>query len=386
MNRKIWNFLAILSLTLGMAVGEMNLRSTDSNQGPLSATKFSHNFETASFSFSDSYKLGVRRSPYRFTTLNAADADPLALQEDDTKTGLKAVCLETDDLQGETATYSAKVTEVKMSDSIQPGAEFRVEVYATNTGNVTWYGANSRCPDKTMVNLGTAKEQDRASRFFYRGADQGWLGTNRVQMVEDAIHPGETATFAFNSIAPTDESIYREYFNLVAENVSWFVNADFPVDVRVGTATEDDEYKLQFIKDASLDTRSVIGDKTIEVDLSEQKMILKFGDQAVYTLKVSTGKASTPTPTGNWKILRKQELRIGGESPHYRMPYFQQFTSYGHGMHALPYLANDGGTFWQEALSHIGVPVSHGCIRMLPDDAVMVYNFGEIGTPLTIYR
>jgi lipoprotein-anchoring transpeptidase ErfK/SrfK len=354
MNRKVLNFLAILSLTIGLAVGEMNLRSSDSNQGSVSATKFSHNFETDSFNFSDSYKLGVRRSPYRFTTLNAADADPLALQEDDTKTGLKAVCLETDDV--------------------------------ANTGNVTWIGANSHCPDKTIVNLGTFNEQDRASRFFYRGTDQGWLGTNRVQMIEDAVRPGETAIFAFNSVAPADESIYREYFNLVAEGVSWFVDTEFPMDVRVGTATEDDEYKLQFMKSVSTDTRSVAGDKSIEVDLSEQTMMLKFGDQAVYTLKISSGKSNTPTPTGSWKILSKQELRIGGESPHYRMPYFQQFTSYGHGLHALPYLASDGGTFWEEALSHIGVPVSHGCIRMLPDDAVVVYNFGEVGTPLNIYR
>ncbi|MFA5842666.1 MAG: L,D-transpeptidase family protein [Candidatus Gracilibacteria bacterium] len=386
MNKRNWHFLAILSLTIGLAVGEMNLRSSDSNQGSVSATKFSHNFETDSFSFSDSYKLGVRRSPYRFTTLNAADADPLALQEDETKTGLKAVCLETDDLQGEAATYTATITEVKMSDAIQPGEEFRVEIYVENTGNVTWFGANSHCPDKTIVNLGTFNEQDRASRFFYRGTDQGWLGTNRIQMIEDSVRPGETAIFAFNSIAPADESIYREYFNLVAEGVSWFVDTEFPMDVRVGTATEDDEYKLQFMKSVSTDTRSVTGDKSIEVDLSEQTMMLKFGDQAVYTLRVSTGKSNTPTPTGNWKILSKQELRIGGESPHYRMPYFQQFTSYGHGLHALPYLASDGGTFWEEALSHIGVPVSHGCIRMLPDDAVVVYNFGEVGTPLNIYR
>lgn len=386
MNKKIWHFLAVLSLTLGIAVGEMSLRSEGSNQGPLFATKISHNFETDSFNFSNTYKLGVRRSPYRFTTLNATDADPLALQKDDIKTGLKAVCLETDNLQGVTATYSALVTEVKMSDSILPGAEFRVEIYVENTGNVTWYGYNSRCPDKTIVNLGTTYELDRASRFFYRGADQGWLGNNRIFMIEDAVHPGEIATFAFNSIAPIDESIYREYFNLVAENVSWFTDTEFPVDVRVGTVTEDDEYKLQFIKSVSTDIRSVTGDKSIEVDLSEQKMILKFGEQAVYEFTISSGASGTPTPTGNWKILSKQELRIGGASPHYRMPYFQQFTSYGHGLHALPYLANDGGTFWTEALSHIGVPVSHGCIRMLPDDAVLTYAFGEVGTALNIYR
>jgi len=115
-------------------------------------------------------------------------------------------------------------------------------------------------------------------------------------------------------------------------------------------------------------------------------MYLKVGEEAVYQMTISSGASETPTPTGTWSVLNKQELRIGGAWPHYRMPYWQGFTSWGHGLHALPYLESDGGVFWSEALTHIGIPVSHGCIRMLPDDAVTVYEFSDVGTSLYIHH
>ena len=67
------------------------------------------------------------------------------------------------------------------------------------------------------------------------------------------------------------------------------------------------------------------------------------------------------------------------------MLYFQLFTWRGHGLHALPYLMNDGGVFWKEALSDIGKPVSHGCVRQLPEDAITLYNFTSVGTPIWIH-
>ena len=103
-------------------------------------------------------------------------------------------------------------------------------------------------------------------------------------------------------------------------------------------------------------------------------------------METSTGAYDTPTPRGNYKILNKQELRIGGAAPHYRMPFWQGWRTDGYGIHGLPYLgANDGGWFWKEAENHIGIPVSHGCIRTPDRDAETLHGFTVIGTPMFIY-
>lgn len=383
--RKLWLTLATIALTVGVAVGEA--RVSDPQIEISTPTKLNRDIQASSFSVSDSSKQGARRLPYNLSKLTSKDANPLE-QDDPLREGVKSVCFWEDVLaEGELAVYSAEIPEVKVSDDILPGESFRVQMYLKNTGNVTWFSLDSNCPDKPAVNLGTIKTTDRASVFFQEGEQTGWIGNNRVQMVEDAVKPGETATFAFTSVAPVTDTIYREYFSLVAEGTTWFEGFEVPVDIRVGEITEEDETKLAFINAVSIDTRSLTGDKSIQVDLSDQRMVLAYGDIAAYELPVSTGASSTPTPTGTYKIMNKQELRVGGASPHYRMPYFQQFTSQGHGLHALPYLGSEGGGwFWEEALDHIGTPVSHGCIRMLPEDAVRVYEFSDVSMALVIER
>ena len=80
-------------------------------------------------------------------------------------------------------------------------------------------------------------------------------------------------------------------------------------------------------------------------------------------------------------------MRIGAKPPHYVMPKFMMFRQGGYGIHALPSLSRKGGdVFWTEARSHIGRPVSHGCIRVLPEDANFVYDFAEVGTPVDVQR
>lgn len=379
--KKFWLMMATLALTVGVAVGEAQLSHTKIE--PYVALKMTHNIQSSSFNMVDNTKRGVMRATYRVSFLNFGSFNPLARAEEPAKEGIKRVCFWEDEV--EEMIYSANVVEVKMNDEINPGDEFRVEVYVENTGNMTWYGYSSGCLDKTLVHMGTTNELDRASVFVQSGATTGWLGDNRVKMVDDAVQPGEMATFAFSSVAPEEEGIYKEFFNLVAEDIEWFKDFEIGVEIPVGEVTEDDKFKAQFLKSMSANTRDLADERSLEVDLSDQSMLLKFGDQVAYSMTISSGAAATPTPTGTWHILNKQELRIGGAWPHYRMPYWQGFTSVGHGLHALPYLESDNGVFWEEALSHIGIPVSHGCLRMLPDDSITVYEFGEVGMELYIH-
>ena len=138
-------------------------------------------------------------------------------------------------------------------------------------------------------------------------------------------------------------------------------------------------------KSANLSTLKLEGGKNLEVDLSQQEMYVKIGDTTIRTFPVSTGAPHHPTPPGEFKIFLKQEVRVAGSTPHYIMPLYQMFKAGGYGLHALPSLANDHGVFWREALDHIGSARSHGCIRLLPDDAKFVWNFTDLGTPLKVH-
>lgn len=283
--------------------------------------------------------------------------------------------------------YKAELISQEIQGWTEPGQEFEAYVYVRNSGNTTWFGDSSGCAGVNYMRLGTARERDRDS-VFYNPGDSRWVTPNRISMVEQRVEPGEIATFAFRSRAPRVADIFREYFQPVIENTNWFESKEETahLDLYVGQVDAETEQKLLYLnKSGQASTLDLSGDPVIEVDISEQKMIFKFGDTIVREFTVSTGKEKTPTPLGTFKILNKQELRIGGAAPHYRMPMWQGFTQWGHGLHALPSLGNDRGVFWTEALNHIGQRVSHGCIRMLPEDAEDLYSLTTVGLKVVVH-
>jgi hypothetical protein len=93
--------------------------------------------------------------------------------------------------------------------SIVPGAKAYLRVQAQNNGNQTW--------DQSFARLGTTGPQDRCSSF----ADASWNACNRISMTNNSVLPGEVATFDFSVTAPSTPGIYRECFNMVAENRQW---------------------------------------------------------------------------------------------------------------------------------------------------------------------
>lgn len=126
----------------------------------------------------------------------------------------------------------------------------------------------------------------------------------------------------------------------------------------------------------------------VHVDLAEQKLCIEaYGNMCAKEFPVSTGASDTPTPTGEFKVYFKQPLRISGGEERYRMPNYMSLAENGaFGFHSLPYLGSSdtGSAFWHEARWHIGVPVSHGCIRMLPEHSDEFYSIVPVGTPVLI--
>ena len=129
------------------------------------------------------------------------------------------------------------------------------------------------------------------------------------------------------------------------------------------------------------------GTKMIRIWLESQRMYLVENGVVTHTYPISTGAPQTPTPQGSFEVFKKEDLRISKQGVPYRMPNYISFTkSNSHGIHALPYLgaSPDRSGYWHEALEHIGTPVSHGCVRLLPEDSAVLYEWAEMGVPVEI--
>lgn len=118
--------------------------------------------------------------------------------------------------------------------------------------------------------------------------------------------------------------------------------------------------------------------KFILVDLSEQKVRLYLEGKMIAEYLASTGRPGMETPTGTFRVLKKEKMHWSVTYGLY-LPYALQFYN-GYYIHELPIWP--GG--YQEGAEHLGRPVSHGCVRVGSRAAREIYNFAEIGTKVII--
>ena len=119
--------------------------------------------------------------------------------------------------------------------------------------------------------------------------------------------------------------------------------------------------------------------KYVDIDLSQQKLCTIEGNNILGCYTISSGKASTPTPKGTRTIQDKNPMAWSSPYGLY-MPYWNGMGG-GYGIHELPEWP--GG--FKEGESHLGIPVSHGCVRLGVGPAQTVYNWADIGTPVYIH-
>ncbi|MFH0955731.1 MAG: L,D-transpeptidase family protein [Candidatus Falkowbacteria bacterium] len=120
--------------------------------------------------------------------------------------------------------------------------------------------------------------------------------------------------------------------------------------------------------------------KKIEINIGkEQKLYYFLDDVRVGEFKISSGKSSSETPRGNFKIDGKA-LRAWSKYGLW-MPYWMSLKNGYFGIHELPEWPNG----IKEGENHLGIPVSHGCIRLGVGPAEFLYNWAPIGTSVKIY-
>lgn len=120
--------------------------------------------------------------------------------------------------------------------------------------------------------------------------------------------------------------------------------------------------------------------KKIEINTGqEQKLYYFLADVRMGEFKISSGKLSMRTPKGNFKIDGKS-LRAWSKYGLW-MPYWLSLKNGYFGIHELPVWPNGA----KEGENHLGVPVSHGCVRLGVGPAEFLYNWAPIGTVVKIY-
>jgi len=99
----------------------------------------------------------------------------------------------------------------------------------------------------------------------------------------------------------------------------------------------------------------------ISIDKSSQHMTVAVDGQQRYVWPVSTGRPGYDTPGGTFKINRMDADHFSQEWDNAPMPHTMFFDLHGHAIH---------GFF---DVKHLGLAVSHGCVRLSPDHAATLF-------------
>jgi hypothetical protein len=97
-----------------------------------------------------------------------------------------------------------------------------------------------------------------------------------------------------------------------------------------------------------LDKKHEVNKYLVNVYLNSQEATITYEGNIIQRTKISSGKSSTPTPTGTYIIVEKDRHHVSNLY-HVKMPYFQRFDVTAFGLHSgrVP-----------------NYPASHGCVRL----------------------
>ena len=100
----------------------------------------------------------------------------------------------------------------------------------------------------------------------------------------------------------------------------------------------------------------------IEIDKASQSMTVSRDGAALHRWPVSTGIRRYDTPSGSYTPFRMEKDHFSREWDDAPMPHSIFFTKVGHAIHGTNHLRA------------IGRPASHGCVRLLPENARVLFD------------
>jgi len=99
----------------------------------------------------------------------------------------------------------------------------------------------------------------------------------------------------------------------------------------------------------------------INIDKAKQRMMVFLDGIQKYEWPVSTGRAGYSTPSGTYTATSMNEIWYSKEWDNSPMPHSIFFIKDGHAIH---------GSY---EVKNLGKPVSHGCVRISPQNATILY-------------
>lgn len=128
----------------------------------------------------------------------------------------------------------------------------------------------------------------------------------------------------------------------------------------------------------------------LDISLAKQTIYVVNGNERTASYIISTGRRQNPTPTGTFYLKNKIPLAQSRLYPGLWMKRWNALAKtpdgggyQGYGIHDLPCF--DPNCNQVEGLSHLGRPVSHGCIRVEATGAGYIYDNLPVGTPVYIH-
>lgn len=141
------------------------------------------------------------------------------------------------------------------------------------------------------------------------------------------------------------------------------------------------DFALRLIQARKFTQAKITTGKYIDINLAAQILSIFENGILADSFMVSTGKRGMETPKGSYQI-RNKAPRVWSKAYGLYMPLWMAVAADGKfGIHELPEWP--GG--YKEGANHLGIPVSHGCIRLGVGPARIVYDWTAIGTPVVIY-
>jgi len=99
----------------------------------------------------------------------------------------------------------------------------------------------------------------------------------------------------------------------------------------------------------------------VNIDKSAQRMTVAVDGETRYAWPVSTGRRGYDTPNGTFKVNRMDADHLSQEWDNAPMPHTMFFDMRGHAIHGF------------SDVKHLGLPVSHGCVRLAPTNAATLF-------------
>ena len=119
---------------------------------------------------------------------------------------------------------------------------------------------------------------------------------------------------------------------------------------------------------------STVFTRKIEVDRSYQRLYYFVDGVKIVNMPVSTGNPSTPTPAGDFSVLKKKEV-VWYKGTDYDFPN----TKWNLEFKPHYYLHS---AYWHNDFAKR--TRSHGCVNMRFDDAALLFKYIDIGVPVVV--